>query len=77
MDPKIEAMLRTAEEAVNRLVAGCGKTGKLYQRSPRSVAQVSRTGKWLLSAVGALRKELTAAPKHQEPACETAQEDEE
>ena len=50
--------LRAAEEAVNRLVEECRKNGPLYPRSPKAVAQVSRTGKWLLHAIAALHREL-------------------
>jgi len=59
MDPQLENTLRAAEEAVNRLVEACGKPGPVYARNPRAVAQVSRTGKWHLNAIAALRKVLT------------------
>jgi hypothetical protein len=48
----------TAEKAVGRVVEECRKGGPLYARSPRAVAQVSRTGKWFLNALVALRREL-------------------
>jgi hypothetical protein len=51
-------MLRAAEETVGRLVEACSKDGTLYLRDPRAVAQVSRTGKWHLNAIAALRKSL-------------------
>jgi hypothetical protein len=54
--------LRAAEEAVSRLVEECRKDGPLYAKGPRAVAQVSRTGKWLLNAVTALRRQLNAPP---------------
>lgn len=60
MNRQTEETLRAAEEAVTRLVEQCSKDGPLYKRSPRKVAQVSRTGKWLINAVAALRQELTA-----------------
>ena len=47
-----------AEEAVGRLVQECRHDGPLYGRNPRAVAQVSRTGKWLLNAIAALHREL-------------------
>jgi hypothetical protein len=47
-----------AEESVTQLVEECRKAAPLYRRSPRTVAQVSRTGKWLLNAIAALRREL-------------------
>ena len=58
MDPQLENTLRAAEEAVSRLVEACGKPGPVYARNPRVVAQVSRTGKWLLNAIAALWKAL-------------------
>jgi hypothetical protein len=59
--------LRAAEEAVNRLVEACRWPGPLYARSPRAAAQVSRTSKWLMNALDALRRELTQ-PVAEEPA---------
>ena len=50
--------LAAAERAVNGLVQECGKQGPLYQHDPKAVAQVSRTGKWLLNAINALRSAL-------------------
>jgi hypothetical protein len=50
--------LAAAERAVNGLVQECGKQGPLYQHDPKAVAQVSRTGKWLLNAMSALRNAL-------------------
>ena len=58
MKPHLLNTIRTAEEAAARLVEECRKNGPLYQRSPKMVAQVSRTGKWLLHAVAALHREL-------------------
>ena len=43
--------VRAAEETVGRLVETCQKSGPLYSQSPRAVAQVSRTSKWLLNAI--------------------------
>jgi hypothetical protein len=60
MDPLMEDTLRAAEEAVSRLVEACGKPGPVYAKNPRAVAQVSRTGKWLLNATAALRTALAA-----------------
>ena len=58
MEPKILEAIRAAEEAVRRLVEECAKQKALYAHGPRAVAQVSRTGKWLLNAITALRREL-------------------
>ena len=58
MDPMTLEALRAAEEAVRRLVEECAKQKALYARGPRAVAQVSRTGKWLLNAIVALHREL-------------------
>jgi len=58
VDESILNTLRAAEEAVSCLVEACRKTGTLYARDPKAVAQVSRTGKWNLNAIAALRKVL-------------------
>jgi len=50
--------VRAAEEAVTRLVGECRQSGRLYAGNPQAVAQVSRTAKWLLHALAALRKAL-------------------
>jgi hypothetical protein len=50
----------SAQETVAQLVEACRKEGRLYQENPKSVAQVSRTGKWLLNAITALRQTLGA-----------------
>lgn len=65
MNPETQEMLRAAEEAVSLLVERCVKTGPLYHRNPKAVAQVSRTGKWLLNAVAALRHAVPAASEQQ------------
>jgi hypothetical protein len=59
-DPTAQETLRAAEEAVTRLIEACRKPGPLYQRDPRAVAQVSRTGKWHLNAIATLGKVLSA-----------------
>jgi hypothetical protein len=60
LDPVTQNALAAAEEAVHSLVAQCRRGGGLHQANPRAVAQVSRTGKWHLSAIAALRKVLDA-----------------
>jgi hypothetical protein len=65
VDPVTENALRAAEEAVQSLVAQCRRGGRLYNRNPRAVAQVSRTAKWHLAAIDALRKALDAANNSQ------------
>jgi hypothetical protein len=60
VDESTRNMLRAAEEAVSRLIDECRKNGPIYARDPKAVAQVSRTGKWHLSAIAALRKALDA-----------------
>jgi hypothetical protein len=67
MDPSTQNTMRDAEEAVTHLVEQCRKPGPLYKRCLRAVAQVSRTGKWLLNAIAALNRELKkpAAPEDQ------------
>jgi hypothetical protein len=57
VDLVTEKALSAAEEAVRWLVERCRRGGRLYQRAPRAVAQVSRTGKWHLNAIAQLRKE--------------------
>ncbi len=58
MNPETLEIMRAAQTAVHRLVAACQKNGPLYPRSPKSVAQVNRTSKWLLNAISRLRHEL-------------------
>jgi hypothetical protein len=60
VDESTKNLLRAAEEAVARLAEACRKDGTLYPNDPRGVAQVSRTGKWLLHATAALRKAFDA-----------------
>ena len=60
MDESLLNTLRAAEEAVSRLIEECRKSGRIYLRDPRVVAQVSRTGKWHLNAIANLRKVLDA-----------------
>jgi hypothetical protein len=63
VDPETLNTLRAAERAVARLLEECRKGGPLYVASPRAVAQVSRTGRWLLNALAALRPQRRAAPQ--------------
>jgi hypothetical protein len=58
VDPVTQNALSAAEEAVRWLVEQCRRNGRLYQRAPRAVAQVSRTGKWHLNAISVLRRAL-------------------
>ncbi len=60
MDESTRNTLRAAEEAVTRLIDECRKDGTLYRRDRKATAQVSRTGKWHLSALAALRKAFDA-----------------
>jgi hypothetical protein len=52
--------IRSAEKSVTRLVETCQKAGRLYVQNPKAVAQVSRTGKWLLNALADLQKALNS-----------------
>jgi hypothetical protein len=52
--------IRVAEKSVTRLVETCQKSGRLYVQDPKAVAQVSRTGKWLLNALADLQKALNS-----------------
>jgi hypothetical protein len=61
VDPATEHALHAAEEAVHDLIEQCRRGGRLYNRNPRATAQVSRTGKWHLAAIDALRKALAAS----------------
>jgi hypothetical protein len=65
MTPETRVAVDTAAQAVHRLVTACRKGGSLYTQSPRAVAQVSRTAKWLLNAIDRLRRDVAA---HDEPA---------
>ena len=58
MKPRTLKKLDLTARAVHRLVEACGKQGRLYRHNPKLVAQVSRTGKWLLNAIAALKKAL-------------------
>jgi hypothetical protein len=58
MTKPITDMLGAAAETIRQLVHECRKGGPLYARDAKAVAQVSRTAKWLLNAIGALRREL-------------------
>ena len=66
MDPETQELLRDAEDAMNRLIEHCAKSGPVYRRCVKAAAHVSRTAKWLLNAVSALRAALTA-PADQAP----------
>jgi hypothetical protein len=66
VDARTWSALRAAEAAATRLVEACRKGGPLYARSPKAVAQVSRTGKWLLNALAALHRDLNAADDGQQ-----------
>jgi hypothetical protein len=65
MNSRLLNTIRAAEKAVNRLVSECRKDGPVYADSPKAAAQVSRTGKWLLNAISALRQ--TAGPEASTP----------
>ena len=52
----------TAPTTINRLIERCRKDGPHYARNPKIVAQVSRTCKWLLNALTALKDTFDAAP---------------
>jgi len=58
MTQATQKIIAYAEEAVGRLVQECRQGGPLYSQHPKAVAQVSRTGKWLLNAIAALHREL-------------------
>jgi hypothetical protein len=64
MTPEIHTTFRTATQAVHQLVRACRKGGPLYPQNPRAVAQVSRSGKWLLNAITRLYRELDRRPDH-------------
>lgn len=58
MSLPIPEAIQAAEKAVGQLVEECRKASSLHQQNPKAVAQVSRTGKWLLNAIASLRKAL-------------------
>ncbi len=60
MNARTRKLLDAAEQAVGRLVQECRKGTPLYALCPKAVAQVSRTGKWLLNATAVLAQELNA-----------------
>lgn len=57
MNTSANPILQKTEKVVRQLVEECQKHGPLYQANPRAVAQVSRTGKWLLNAIAQLNKQ--------------------
>jgi hypothetical protein len=60
MTPEMKHLIGNVAQTVNQLIAECRKGGPLYVQSPRSVAQVSRTAKWLRNAIERLQRELAA-----------------
>ncbi len=54
-------LFRTAQDVVQRLVAECRPDAPLYQQHRKSMAQISRTSKWLLNALAALDQELQSS----------------
>jgi hypothetical protein len=58
MKPRIRSTIRSAKQSVLRLVEECRKDGPIYPKHPKAVAQVSRTGKWLLNAITTLEQTL-------------------
>jgi hypothetical protein len=70
VNKQILAAVRAAEKAMGRVVEACRKGGPLYPQSPRAVAQVSRTGKWLLNALNALQLELDKPATDGQPQAE-------
>ena len=67
MNARTQKVLRSAEEAVGRLVEECRKGGPLYAEDPGAVAQVSRTAKWLLNALARLHREQGTPPGSRNP----------
>jgi hypothetical protein len=63
MNRRTRTVVHSATQAVRRLVEVCHKGGPLYSQSPKAVAQVSRTAKWLLNAIARLEQELTGSNK--------------
>jgi hypothetical protein len=61
MNQATRNILGYAEEAVGRLIQECRPNGPLYRKDPQAVAQLSRTGKWLLSALANLHRRLEQA----------------
>jgi hypothetical protein len=59
MDQQTQELVGAGEQAVARLVERWRQDGPLCQHSPRTVAQVGPTGKWLLHAVARLPLKLT------------------
>lgn len=57
MKASANPIIQKTEKAVQRLLEECRKNSALYQSNPRAIAQVNRTGKWLLSAIAQLDKE--------------------
>jgi hypothetical protein len=62
MDHRLLSTLRATEKAIARLIEKCRKGSPVHRENSRAAAQVTRTSKWLLNAIAALRRELDAAP---------------
>lgn len=60
MNQRTRTTIASAERAVTRLLAATPKGGPLHTAHPKAVAQVNRTGKWLLTALAALQQCLTS-----------------
>jgi hypothetical protein len=67
MTLETQATVDTAAQAVHQLIGACRKGGPLHTQSPRAVAHVSRTGKWLLNAIQRLQRDLDQRPDHAVP----------
>jgi hypothetical protein len=61
MKPRVLKTILSAKKAVTSLVEQCSKDGPVYAGNPNVVAQVSRTGKWLLNDINALEASLEPA----------------
>jgi hypothetical protein len=59
--------IHAVETAVARLLEECRTNGSLYAQHCQAVAQVSRTSKWLLNALTALRRAANH-PRKRQPA---------
>lgn len=62
MNQRTHTTLTSAERAVTRLLWLTQKGGPLHAAHPKPVAQVNRTGKWLLNALAALQQCLDSTP---------------
>lgn len=57
MRPVTHPILRRTAKTVQHLLVVCRNDGLMDKANPKAIAQVSRTGKWLLNAIAQFTNE--------------------